>query len=55
MLIILHFYVIKTVTMKTGMRGKLNNLVVQLRKNCGHPDLLESAYDSSGTPKAKFA
>ncbi|XP_078170989.1 chromatin remodeling 1 [Carex rostrata] len=38
----------KELTMKTGMRGKLNNLVVQLRKNCAHPDLLESAYDTSG-------
>ncbi|CAI0420018.1 unnamed protein product [Linum tenue] len=30
-----------------GMKGKLNNLVVQLRKNCNHPDLLESAFDGS--------
>ncbi|KAL7131882.1 hypothetical protein ABFS83_12G034800 [Erythranthe nasuta] len=30
-----------------GMRGKLNNLMVQLRKNCNHPDLLESAFDGS--------
>ncbi|KAI4381702.1 hypothetical protein MLD38_007754 [Melastoma candidum] len=29
------------------MKGKLNNLMVQLRKNCNHPDLLESAYDGS--------
>lgn len=29
------------------MRGKLNNLAIQLRKNCNHPDLLESAYDVS--------
>ncbi|XP_075501519.1 ATP-dependent DNA helicase DDM1-like [Primulina tabacum] len=30
-----------------GMKGKLNNLVIQLRKNCYHPDLLESAFDGS--------
>ncbi|KAK1274901.1 ATP-dependent DNA helicase DDM1 [Acorus gramineus] len=29
------------------MTRKLNNLCVQLRKNCNHPDLLESAYDGS--------
>ncbi|KAI4327585.1 hypothetical protein L6164_020025 [Bauhinia variegata] len=26
---------------------RLNNLVIQLRKNCNHPDLLESAFDGS--------
>ncbi|KAF6166627.1 hypothetical protein GIB67_005489 [Kingdonia uniflora] len=30
-----------------GIKGKLNNLMIQLRKNCNHPDLLESAYDQS--------
>ncbi|KAK6128441.1 hypothetical protein DH2020_012556 [Rehmannia glutinosa] len=30
-----------------GFKGKLNNLMVQLRKNCNHPDLLESAFDGS--------
>ncbi|CAN1814156.1 ATP-dependent DNA helicase DDM1 [Linum perenne] len=30
-----------------GMKGKLNNLYIQLRKNCNHPDLLESAFDGS--------
>ena len=30
-----------------GMKRKLNNLVVRLRKNCNHPDLLESAFDGS--------
>lgn len=30
-----------------GMKGKLNNLMVQLRKNCNHPDLLESAFSDS--------
>ncbi|XP_060970551.1 ATP-dependent DNA helicase DDM1 [Cannabis sativa] len=28
-------------------RGKLNNLVIQLRKNCNHPDLLQGAFDGS--------
>ncbi|GFQ06665.1 ATP-dependent DNA helicase ddm1, partial [Phtheirospermum japonicum] len=30
-----------------GMKGKLSNLMIQLRKNCNHPDLLESAFDGS--------
>ncbi|KAF9678332.1 hypothetical protein SADUNF_Sadunf07G0023900 [Salix dunnii] len=30
-----------------GMKGRLCNLMVQLRKNCYHPDLLESAFDGS--------
>ncbi|KAK4426829.1 ATP-dependent DNA helicase DDM1 [Sesamum alatum] len=30
-----------------AVKGKLNNLMVQLRKNCNHPDLLESAFDGS--------
>ncbi|KAG5241261.1 hypothetical protein OIU76_024452 [Salix suchowensis] len=30
-----------------GMKGRLSNLMVQLRKNCYHPDLLESAFDGS--------
>ncbi|XP_042014942.1 ATP-dependent DNA helicase DDM1-like [Salvia splendens] len=30
-----------------GFKGKLNNLMVQLRKNCNHPDLLESTFDGS--------
>ncbi|XP_057975247.1 ATP-dependent DNA helicase DDM1 [Malania oleifera] len=30
-----------------GMKGKLSNLMIQLRKNCYHPDLLESAFDGS--------
>ncbi|GAA0149614.1 DNA helicase [Lithospermum erythrorhizon] len=29
------------------MRGKLQNVMVQLRKNCNHPDLLEAAFDDS--------
>ncbi|XAR57893.1 DNA helicase [Bertholletia excelsa] len=30
-----------------GMKRRLNNLMIQLRKNCNHPDLLESAFDGS--------
>ncbi|XP_024032913.1 ATP-dependent DNA helicase DDM1 isoform X1 [Morus notabilis] len=31
-----------------GTRGmKINNLMIQLRKNCNHPDLLQSAFDGS--------
>ncbi|GMH25270.1 hypothetical protein Nepgr_027113 [Nepenthes gracilis] len=30
-----------------GMKGKLTNLMIQLRKNCNHPDLLESAFNGS--------
>ncbi|KAL5210676.1 hypothetical protein ABZP36_006299 [Zizania latifolia] len=33
---------------RPGIKAKLNNLMIQLRKNCNHPDLLESAYESSG-------
>ncbi|RAL52518.1 hypothetical protein DM860_017212 [Cuscuta australis] len=33
--------------MRAGFRGKLNNLMIQLRKNCNHPDLLESQFDDS--------
>ncbi|KAJ4843830.1 ATP-dependent DNA helicase ddm1 [Turnera subulata] len=29
---------------RLGFKGRLNNLVIQLRKNCNHPDLLESAF-----------
>ncbi|KAJ4791300.1 chromatin remodeling 1 [Rhynchospora pubera] len=45
-----HEYVEKSedLIMKPGMRGRLNNLFIQLRKNCAHPDLLESAFDSAG-------
>ncbi|GKU99146.1 hypothetical protein SLEP1_g12034 [Rubroshorea leprosula] len=32
-----------------GIKGKLNNLMVQLRKNCNHPDLLQSAFDGSSS------
>ncbi|KAL9461570.1 hypothetical protein AB3S75_004544 [Citrus x aurantiifolia] len=37
----------KVVSAGRGMKGKLNNLMVQLRKNCNHPDLLESAFSDS--------
>ncbi|KAL6843472.1 hypothetical protein ACP4OV_026534 [Aristida adscensionis] len=30
-----------------GIKSKLNNLLVQLRKNCAHPDLLESAFGAT--------
>ncbi|KAB5547657.1 hypothetical protein DKX38_011063 [Salix brachista] len=33
--------------LRRGMKGRLSNLMVQLRKNCYHPDLLESAFDGS--------
>ncbi|WOL16984.1 ATP-dependent DNA helicase DDM1 [Canna indica] len=35
------------VTLRPGIKGQLNNLLIQLRKNCNHPDLLHSAYDGS--------
>lgn len=38
-----------TVIFRSGMKGKLNNLLIQLRKNCNHPDLLASAFDGSFT------
>lgn len=30
-----------------GSKGQLNNLMIQLRKNCNHPDLLEGAFEGS--------
>ncbi|XP_010464936.1 PREDICTED: ATP-dependent DNA helicase DDM1-like isoform X2 [Camelina sativa] len=30
-----------------GWKGKLNNLMIQLRKNCNHPDLLQGQIDGS--------
>ncbi|CAM0875081.1 unnamed protein product [Alopecurus aequalis] len=32
---------------KPGIKTKLNNLLIQLRKNCAHPDLFNNAYDSN--------
>lgn len=40
-------HLLETVDIGSGMKGKLNNLMVQLRKNCNHPDLLESAFNGS--------
>ncbi|CAA3021983.1 ATP-dependent DNA helicase DDM1 isoform X1 [Olea europaea subsp. europaea] len=37
----------ETVDAGRGMKGKLSNLMIQLRKNCNHPDLLESAFNGS--------
>lgn len=37
----------ENVILRYGKKGKLNNLLVQLRKNCNHPDLLESSFDGS--------
>lgn len=33
--------------LRSGMKGKLNNILMQLRKNCNHPDILQSRYDGS--------
>ncbi|KAK3126290.1 hypothetical protein QOZ80_7AG0554390 [Eleusine coracana subsp. coracana] len=33
---------------RPGIRSKLHNLMIQLRKNCNHPDLLESPFESTG-------
>ncbi|PVH63377.1 hypothetical protein PAHAL_2G017400 [Panicum hallii] len=33
---------------RPGIKSKLHNLVIQLRKNCNHPDLLESPFESTG-------
>ncbi len=39
--------------MAEGQRGaavsKLNNVLMQMRKNCNHPDLITSAFDPSPT------
>ncbi|XP_021897483.1 ATP-dependent DNA helicase DDM1 isoform X2 [Carica papaya] len=40
-------YLVENVSVGYCMKGTLNNLMIQLRKNCNHPDLLESAFDSS--------
>ena len=29
--------------------GKLNNVLMQMRKNCNHPDLISGAFDGSMT------
>ncbi|KAE8685390.1 ATP-dependent DNA helicase DDM1 [Hibiscus syriacus] len=43
----LESYLKEKVDTGRGMKGKLNNLMIQLRKNCNHPDLLEAAFDGS--------
>ncbi|KAH7833315.1 hypothetical protein Vadar_005082 [Vaccinium darrowii] len=43
----LETYLREKVDTGRGMKGKLNNVMLQLRKNCYHPDLLESAFDGS--------
>nr|XP_004233969.1 ATP-dependent DNA helicase DDM1-like isoform X1 [Solanum lycopersicum]XP_010317212.1 ATP-dependent DNA helicase DDM1-like isoform X1 [Solanum lycopersicum] len=40
-------YLTENVSLGNHFRGKLTNLMIQLRKNCNHPDLLESAFDGS--------
>ncbi|KAH0719185.1 ATP-dependent DNA helicase DDM1-like [Solanum tuberosum] len=40
-------YLTENVSIGNHFRGKLTNLMIQLRKNCNHPDLLESAFDGS--------
>ncbi|PHT89024.1 ATP-dependent DNA helicase DDM1 [Capsicum annuum] len=43
----LESYLTENVSIGNHCKGKLNSLMIQLRKNCNHPDLLESAYDGS--------
>ncbi|CAD6226974.1 unnamed protein product [Miscanthus lutarioriparius] len=33
---------------RPGIKARLHNLMIQLRKNCNHPDLLEAQVDSTG-------
>ncbi|KAF3614296.1 hypothetical protein T459_10954 [Capsicum annuum] len=40
-------YLTENVFIGSHFKGKLNNLMIQLCKNCNHPDLVESAYDGS--------
>ncbi|WMV14738.1 hypothetical protein MTR67_008123 [Solanum verrucosum] len=40
-------YLTENLSIGNHFRGKLTNLMIQLRKNCNHPDLLESAFDGS--------
>ncbi|CAM0912617.1 unnamed protein product [Alopecurus aequalis] len=35
------------VLQRPGIKTKLNNLLIQLRKNCAHPDLFNAAFDSN--------
>ncbi|KAG5621111.1 hypothetical protein H5410_006329 [Solanum commersonii] len=43
-------YLTENVSIGNHFRGKLTNLMIQLRKNCNHPDLLESAFDDHYPP-----
>lgn len=36
------------IVLRPGMKAKLNNLMIQMRKNCAHPDLFNAAFDSTG-------
>ncbi|CAN4080050.1 unnamed protein product [Withania somnifera] len=40
-------YMIENVSTGNGFKGRLNNLMIQLRKNCNDPDLLESLFNGS--------
>jgi ATP-dependent DNA helicase len=40
---------------RPGMKMKLNNLMIQLRKNCAHPDLFNAAFDSTSVSHWTFA
>ncbi|XP_071708514.1 ATP-dependent DNA helicase DDM1 [Rutidosis leptorrhynchoides] len=43
----LEAYLREKVDTGRGTKGQLNNLMIQLRKNCNHPDLLEAAFEGS--------
>ncbi|KAI3722793.1 hypothetical protein L2E82_33882 [Cichorium intybus] len=43
----LEAYLREKVDTGRGVKGQLNNLMIQLRKNCNHPDLLEGAFEGS--------
>ncbi|GJR72172.1 ATP-dependent DNA helicase DDM1 [Tanacetum coccineum] len=43
----LETYLLEKVDTGRGSKARLNNLMIQLRKNCNHPDLLEAAFEGS--------
>ncbi|XP_076910894.1 ATP-dependent DNA helicase DDM1-like [Bidens hawaiensis] len=43
----LETYLREKVDTGRGMKGQLFNVMLQLRKNCNHPDLLEAAFEGS--------
>ncbi|KAL8240546.1 hypothetical protein R6Q59_013901 [Mikania micrantha] len=43
----LEAYLREKVDTGRGVKGKLFNMMIQLRKNCNHPDLLEAAFEGS--------